>query len=81
MAVWLAKLEAYAVRTGGAALVGDKLSLADVVAFHTAHDTFADEPATAALFAACPKLSAAIAAVKGHAAVAAYLAARPVTPF
>ena len=77
---WLDKLEAYANVTGGAWLVGDKLTIADVYMFHTATDAFAGEEVGDA-FTAQPKLAAAVAAVGAHSAIAEYLSKRPVTAF
>ena len=79
--IWMAKMEAFVK----AAHVLDHctgFTLADVIAWHTREEVFDHQEAVHAAFAtAAPIIDASVELFVAHPAIAAYLAARPITPF
>jgi glutathione S-transferase len=74
---WMSKLE-FCLGAKGFA-VGEKLSLADVRIFHFVKDYFDNKEGAAAGIAACPKITASVAAVESNQGIKDYLAARKPT--
>jgi glutathione S-transferase len=75
---WLGYFEALAAKGHNGFLVGGKLSLADVSAYYSLDNVVSKFPGALDKF---PKLKAHHAAIAARPKIAAWIAARPVTPF